>query len=148
MHIDFNKLRTFLLVSECQSVTKAAKVLHLSQQAVSHQIAGLEHELGVSLFVRANRKIYLTTEGQRILQVSQKRMTELEIELSSFRSEVESLKGNVVVGSLTETARYFILPIVKKFRAKYPDVRFEFRFAMDRDSEQALLVLSHFEDSV
>ena len=54
----------FLSVARLGSVTRAARDMHVSQPAVSLAIAKLEDELGVKLFVRTNRGIRLTNEGE------------------------------------------------------------------------------------
>ena len=55
----------FLEVAEQLNFTKAANILYVSQPALSKQIALLEEELGVKLFVRTSRKVALTTAGQQ-----------------------------------------------------------------------------------
>ena len=62
-----NFLNTFESVARHLSFTLAAKQLCVTQAAVSHQIKVLEDYLGVKLFLRENRKVYLTSEGQKLL---------------------------------------------------------------------------------
>ena len=62
-----NFLNTFESVARHLSFTLAAKELFITQAAVSHQIKVLEDYLGAKLFLRENRKVYLTSEGQKIL---------------------------------------------------------------------------------
>ena len=57
-------LRTFEIVARHQSFTGAASELHITQAAVSHQIRTLEEFLGYRLFIRKERPISLTPEGQ------------------------------------------------------------------------------------
>lgn len=57
-------LHTFLVTAQCCNFTHAAQQLHLTQGAVSRQIAGLEEHLGYPLFVRQARGLSLTREGQ------------------------------------------------------------------------------------
>ncbi len=62
-----NFLLTFETVARHLSFTNAAKELFITQAAVSHQIKVLEDYLGVKLFLREKRKVYLTAEGQKLL---------------------------------------------------------------------------------
>ena len=62
-----NFLHTFESVARHLSFTLAAKELFITQAAVSHQIKVLEDYLGTKLFLRENRKVYLTSEGQQLL---------------------------------------------------------------------------------
>ena len=64
MAMDWDKLRIFHAVAEAGSFTHAGEALHLSQSAVSRQVAGLEQSLGCSLFHRHARGLRLTEQGQ------------------------------------------------------------------------------------
>ena len=59
-------LEVFIAVCECKSVTHAADKLYMSQPAVSIAIKELESYYGVPLFIRANRTIYLTEQGEAL----------------------------------------------------------------------------------
>jgi LysR family transcriptional regulator of beta-lactamase len=67
--LPLNALRAFEAAARHLSFTRAALELHVSQGAVSHQVAGLESRLGVSLFRRLPRGLALTDEGQALLPV-------------------------------------------------------------------------------
>ena len=58
-------LRAFEAIARTGSLTKAAEGLHLTHGAISHQLKGLEEDLGVRLTERAGRGIRLTDEGAR-----------------------------------------------------------------------------------
>lgn len=66
--MDFNQLRYFQTVARCESMTKAAEELHITQSALSKVIARLESELGVQLFVREHKRLMLNENGVRLLQ--------------------------------------------------------------------------------
>jgi len=58
-----NFLHTFESVARHLSFTNAARELFVTQAAVSHQIKALEDHLGVKMFLRQKRKVFLTKEG-------------------------------------------------------------------------------------
>ena len=60
-------LRAFEAAARLESFTLAAKELHLTQSAISHQIKELEDYFGKPLFFRKNRKVEPTSEGRRLL---------------------------------------------------------------------------------
>jgi len=60
-------LRAFEAAARLESFTLAAKELHLTQSAISHQIRELEDYFGKPLFLRKNRKVEPTAEGRRLL---------------------------------------------------------------------------------
>ena len=61
--MEFRLLRSFLAVAREQSISGAARTLHITQPSLSRQIMDLEDEMGVKLFDRSARKIVLTNEG-------------------------------------------------------------------------------------
>ncbi|RLA50762.1 MAG: hypothetical protein DRR42_12215 [Gammaproteobacteria bacterium] len=60
-------LRSFEAAARQLSFTRAAQELFVTQSAVSHQVRGLEHELGVKLFLRLTRQLRLTDAGEYFL---------------------------------------------------------------------------------
>ncbi|AZF32678.1 Transcriptional regulator, LysR family [Pseudomonas sp. R4-35-07] len=66
VNLDVQSLRSFIKVGETKSFTRAAEALSLTQPAISQQIKRLEDLLGVELFVRENRQVLLTVEGERL----------------------------------------------------------------------------------
>ena len=65
--MDLRRLRTFVAVAELGTVSKAAMHLHITQPALSRQIAELQRELGIRLFDRVGRGLVLTAEGEQFL---------------------------------------------------------------------------------
>ena len=65
--MDLNLVRTFLVVAECQSYTKAAETMQLTQPAISSAIKRLEKEYGQPLFVKKGRGIELSATGEQLL---------------------------------------------------------------------------------
>jgi DNA-binding transcriptional LysR family regulator len=66
MSLDWEKLRLFDSVAEAGSFTEAARRLHMSQPALSRQIAALEESLGAKLFHRHARGLAMTHEGEQL----------------------------------------------------------------------------------
>ena len=65
--MDLRRLRAFVAVAEHGTVSKAAQVLHISQPALSRQIAAFEQELGFSLFQRSGRRLTMTSRADQLL---------------------------------------------------------------------------------
>ena len=66
--MDLREVRTFVGVADLGTVSRAAEQLHITQPALSRQIANLESELGLKLFDRVGRRLLLTSEGAQLLQ--------------------------------------------------------------------------------
>ena len=118
-------LRYFLTVVREQSITKASKVLHITQPTLSRQLVQFENEIGVKLFDRSRRKIALTNEGillrrraEEILQLVDKTETEL-------MEQEEQVEGKITIGC-GEIASVQLLPdLFESFHKKYPLVTFD-----------------------
>jgi DNA-binding transcriptional LysR family regulator len=65
--VELREVRTFVAIADLGTVSKAAEQLHITQPALSRQIANLEEELGIKLFDRAGRRLVLTSEGAQLL---------------------------------------------------------------------------------
>src|SRR5436305_3901407 len=93
------RIRVFHAVANRLSYSKAAQELGISQPAVSFHIKGLEDELGVSLFERVGKQIFLTSAG-RLLAEDTSRMVLLEEEARIALTELKGLdRGVLVVGA-------------------------------------------------
>ncbi|MFT4225465.1 LysR family transcriptional regulator [Micropruina sp.] len=66
--LDLRRLRYFVAVADSLSFVRAAAAVHMTQPALSRQIAALEHSLGTRLFERSRQGTTLTAAGQEILE--------------------------------------------------------------------------------
>lgn len=65
--MDLKRLKSFVVVAEQGTVSKAANLLRITQPALSRQIGALEQEIGFKLFARAGRRLALTARGEQLL---------------------------------------------------------------------------------
>lgn len=123
--ISYDYYRIFYYVCKYKNFTKAANALMTSQSSISHTIQNLEHQLGCRLFIRNNRGIDLTPEGQQLYEyvsIGCEQFMKGEAELISSVS-LES--GSVYLGT-TETALHcFLFDTLDEFHLKYPNVKFK-----------------------
>lgn len=61
--MEIRMLKYFLIVAEEQNITQAAKKIHITQPTLSRQIRDFEASLQTELFIRKNKKLYLTEPG-------------------------------------------------------------------------------------
>lgn len=121
-------LSIFIQVATCGSITKAAKLLYITQPAVSNAIAKLEEELGVKLFFRDKRNgLLLTDVGKKILSLA----TQLEdIDNRIYQTaqqEKNLISGQVRIAVLTSLVSTILSGALKKYRKQYPDIDIEIK---------------------
>ena len=130
-----NAMRVFEAAGRHLSFTKAADELHVTQAAVSHQIKALEEWLGVMLFQRLNRGLKLTDEGQEYLGP----LTEAFDLMGGATAKLmdqDNVK-TLSVSTLSSFASIWLLPRLKKFRDRYPDLNV--RLVTSRQESDMLL---------
>ena len=71
MPLQSHHLEAFFTIARTQNFSKAADILHVTQSALSHRIAGLEDELGAPLFIREKVGVKLTELGSELLRYVQ-----------------------------------------------------------------------------
>ncbi len=115
-----NAIRAFEAAARHLSFTKAADELAVTQGAVSHQVKALEAWLGVTLFLRETRAIYLTREGQQYLAPVRAALD--AIAEATRRLEVLDPRGPLTVSAIPSFVAKWLLPRLADFRAAHPDI--------------------------
>ena len=119
--VNFDRLRTFRLVVQHESFSRAADELFLSQPAVSLQIRQLERELGVRLLERGNGRIKPTPAGEVVLEFA--RLVEDErTNLLQRLARLESGELLVTIACSATSASRFIPLVISELRRRAPEV--------------------------
>ncbi|MGG2093501.1 LysR family transcriptional regulator [Bacillus sp. S13(2024)] len=117
------QLQVFVKVVELGSFTKAARVLNMTQPAVSHAISSVESELGVTLIIRDKRKgLILTDVGNRILVHFREILNGVEKVEQEVAMEKGYEVGTIRIGSFPSASAYFLPKMINIFREKYPNL--------------------------
>ena len=122
---DWNQVRAFLATAEEGSLSAAARALALTQPTLSRQVAGLEEDLGVTLFERGHRSMELTESGLDLLE-HVRAMGEAATRISlaaSGRSEL--VDGHVSITATAMFASHHLPPIVERIRERAPGIQLE-----------------------
>jgi LysR family glycine cleavage system transcriptional activator len=113
-------LRAFEATARLGSQSRAAQALHVTHGAVSHQIAALEQDLGVTLIERAGRGIRLTDQGERFATRVRSALAELSEALRELADRANP--GRLRVSMIPSFAARWLLPRVGRFVAAHPDI--------------------------
>ncbi len=123
--MELRVLNYFLAIAREENFTKAAKQLHVTQPTLSRQIADLERELGVKLFVRSNHNIILTEDGMILKRRAQEILSLADKTKRDFLQKDEALSGTISIGSGEFRSTEYLAKIIAAFRKKYPNVKYE-----------------------
>ncbi|WP_337840695.1 transcriptional regulator GcvA [Rheinheimera sp.] len=125
-----NALKAFETAARHLSFTKAAEEMFVTQAAISHQIKALEDHLGLKLFMRKNRSLLLTEEGQSFF-------LDIKEIFSQLHEATEKLLARGAKGSLTVSlqpsfAIQWLVPRLSKFSEAHSDIDVRIK-AVDSD---------------
>lgn len=123
--MELRVLNYFLAVAREENFTKAAQQLYITQPTLSRQIADLEEELGVKLFLRSNHNIILTEDGLLLKQRAQEILTLADKTKRDFIQNEKVLAGTINIGSGEYRSNEYLAKIIAEFRKLYPRVRYE-----------------------
>ena len=136
--MEITQLEAFVAVVEEKSFSRAAAKLHRTQPAISQAVRRLEDWAGEQLLDRSAKSGVLTEAG-RILYDHSKRVLNLRHDARAALEELRALdRGRVSIGANESTALY-LLPILKKFRERYPRIRVNVRRSLSREIPIALM---------
>ena len=116
-------IQAFESAARLGSFQSAAEELHVTPSAISHQIRGLEKEVGADLFNRTNRRIALTDVGRRYAAEVGEAFGQLE---AATRDLTRRGKRDILtIHSVPSLATQWLMPRIKRFNALAPvlDVR-------------------------
>ena len=122
MNIDFELYRIFYVVANNKNITKASNELCISQPAISKAIKKLEEQLGGKLFVRNPRGVLLTDEGKEFYNYIKQAMECISSAENKFTDLINLETGCIKIGSTSTLTKEFLLPFIKEFKDKHPNI--------------------------
>ena len=103
------------------SFTQTAKDLHLTHSAISHTIKALEQDVGVPLFERVGKKVFLTQAGEQLRPAAERILRDMH----DARIALEEIgawgKGRLRVGASVTTCQHLLPTVLREFRQSFPD---------------------------
>lgn len=128
MAIDLRQLRFLVAVSEAGSISGAARMLHMTQPAVTIALRNLERDVGVPLLQRHIRGVDLTAAGLAFVTHARKALEHVDAAILSAQQVAPTNHGGrLTVGLLPATFSGLPRTIINAFRAQYPSVRVAYR---------------------
>lgn len=121
----FDAMRLFTRIVELGSFTQAAEDLQLPRATVTLAVQQLEKRLGARLLHRTTRHVGPTQDGEAYYARCQQLLADLDETEAAFATAGQQPKGKLRVDLQGTLARYFVLPRIGEFFARYPGVELE-----------------------
>lgn len=123
MYVTWDYYKVFYYVAKYQNFTKAARVLGSNQPNVTHTMNRLEEQLGCVLFIRSNRGVTLTPEGELLYA----RVSSAAVQIQEAEEELSAsatLEHGSISISATETAlNIYLSDKLRAFHEDFPKIR-------------------------
>jgi DNA-binding transcriptional LysR family regulator len=121
--MDILQIQYFLSIVDTGSFSAAADQQFISQSSLSKKIIALEKELGLLLFDRSKRKVFLTDAGEVFLEHARKMSFAYKamiVDLDGYKSDTDSFS----IAAIPVIAQYGITTYIAQFREVYPSIQF------------------------
>ena len=120
MEQHLSQYRIFFEVAKAGSISKAAKLLYISQPAISKSIIRLEENLEIALFVRTSKGVSLTPEGQIFYEYLQSAFSAIEAGENHLTKIKQFNIGKITIGTINTLCKYILLPYLNNFVKENP----------------------------
>lgn len=124
--MDIRVLRYFVAIAQEQNISHAAQSLHVSQPALSRQLADLEAELNIKLFERGHRQLKLTQEGYYLLERAQEIIGLVDKTTYNLQKQ-DVISGTLDIGGGESSAMQSVMHVVHQIIHQYPEVHVNLR---------------------
>lgn len=136
--MELRVLKYFLVVAREENITRAARLLHITQPTLSRQLMQLEDELGTQLFRRSKYRIILTDDGMLLRRRAQEIVDLADKTMREFTRREEELSGEIAIGCGESNSMTFLSERIAAFRAEHPLVSFSIHSATADDIKERL----------
>ncbi|MFE6668098.1 LysR family transcriptional regulator [Streptomyces sp. NPDC057697] len=121
--MELRVLRYFLAVAEADSVTAAARQVHIAQPSLSRQLSALEKDLGVSLFTRRPGSLTLNAAGRRFRPIAQDLVRRAEQAAETMSAMGQGERAALTVVTAPSTVAYLLAPFMAGGGSAGPTLR-------------------------
>jgi len=135
------QMKTFREAVKFGSFSGAARELHLTQSAVTHQVKRLQERLGVRLYERLRRGIRPTVHGEKLVEFADEFTTRIEDMETYFKTATMESEKQISIASHRGILRYKLPPVIAEFKETYPWIGMSL-FNKSRDEDILRMVRS------
>jgi LysR family transcriptional regulator for metE and metH len=113
------------LLRETGSISEAAKYLHLTQSALSHQLKNLENYFDVRLFVRKTRPVRFTLAGQQLLALADAILPQVKRTEQQLNQLAKGEQGRLHIAIECHNCFEWLMPTLDRYRHQWPEVEMD-----------------------
>lgn len=123
MNVNFEYYKIFYYVAKYRNFTKAARVLGSGQPNVTRAMNCLEQEIRCTLFIRTNRGVKLTPEGERLYEHVAAAMVQLQAAETELTAGMGLENGSISIGASETALNIYLLDQLRAFHMEHPGIR-------------------------
>ncbi len=138
MILETRHLRLISAINETGNLARAADRLHVTQSALSHQIKGLEGSLGLSLYLRNSKPLRLSPAGRKLLALAEDVLPRLDQGARELKRMAGGETGRLFIAIECHACYEWLLPVLERFREKWPEVDVDILLGASFDGLPAL----------
>jgi LysR family transcriptional regulator for metE and metH len=138
MYIELRHLRTIRAIHQAGGLARAADLMNMTQSALSHQVAGLEDQVGMELFVRRSKPMTLSAAGLRMLRTADRILPEIIALEEEFRALQSGKSGRLHIAIECHACFDWLFPVLELFRHAWPEIDVDIRAGLAFEALPAL----------
>ncbi|WP_105166974.1 LysR family transcriptional regulator [Pseudoalteromonas sp. T1lg23B] len=141
--------KSFILIAEYGSFTKAAEKLNISSSAMSKRIDWLEKQVGLSLLIRSTRHVKLSEAGHLLLPKAQALIAQFDHILEHSQEVNKTPSGTLKIAATLAVGNSILMPSIQTFLAQYPDITIQLNVLAPGalpDLHHDLVITRHYDD--
>ncbi|MCQ2608461.1 MAG: LysR substrate-binding domain-containing protein [Bacteroidales bacterium] len=139
--MELRQLQYFLKAAELQNFTEASRQLFITQSTLSQQIKQLENELGMFLFDRIGKHVYLTEAGREFTPFARQTISDANLGKQRIL-DLQNIRTGSLRVAVTYSLSFGLSSIVLRFMEQYPNIRLEIVYST---ASELLQMLKHRE---
>ncbi|MBV1863246.1 MAG: LysR family transcriptional regulator [Rhodobacteraceae bacterium] len=138
MYLEFRHLRTIRAIHQQGGLGRAAEVLNITQSALSHQVKGLEEQVGMELFLRRSKPLKLSKAGHKLLALADKVLPQVELLEQDFANLIGGTAGRMHIAIECHACFEWLFPVLETFRKDWAHIDVDIRPGLAFDALPAL----------
>jgi LysR family transcriptional regulator for metE and metH len=138
MYLEFRHLRTIKAIHDQGGLGRAADVLNITQSALSHQVKGLEDQVGMALFLRRSKPLKLSKAGHKLLKLANEILPRVHAIEVDFAEVIAGKAGRLHIAIECHACFDWLFPVLEQFRKSWGQVDVDIRPSLAFDALPAL----------